>query len=86
MSSAEIAPVETSIRSAVTAESNVVTPDVLQASKGAGDTSNVVPSRQIRMQDLLRVVQSDDRFHEVTVEQIERVKMSPISITTRCCW
>jgi len=54
----------------------VVTPDVLHStSKGDDASKTILPPSKIRMQDLLRVIERDDRFHEVTVEQIERVKV-----------
>jgi hypothetical protein len=34
-----------------------------------------VPGRKTRLEDLRRIIEADDRFEEVTVEQIERVKL-----------
>ena len=76
MNPPELAPVDSSAVSAATAKSTVVTPDVLHStSKGDDASKTILPPSKIRMQDLLRVIERDDRFHEVTVEQIERVKV-----------
>eukprot|EP00804_Cyclotella_cryptica_P010100 CCRYP_019283-RA/>CCRYP_019283-RA protein AED:0.02 eAED:0.02 QI:571/1/1/1/0.66/0.5/4/1779/337 len=75
MSSTEGAPVHASSKSAMTTDSNIVSPDVLNSTRTDGDKENTMPSRQVRLQDLRRLIEMDDRFHEVTVEQIERVKM-----------
>jgi hypothetical protein len=68
-SSAVVAPVDP------TSGSSVVSSDILAPKKSVNDSNNVVPGRKTRLEDLRRIIEADDRFEEVTVEQIERVKL-----------
>lgn len=77
--SEDIAPIEVD-KSTLTSDSNVVSPSVLHSSRVdpnfvGGSIEPDRPKTKITLRDLKKIIEKDDEFSEVTVEQIERVKL-----------